>query len=71
MITSTAIGALAGVVGLTISAEWRVAAGAAITLTAAGLFLIVLLATTVLRRTPSTEKAVVFADAGSAPELAL
>jgi len=70
MITSSAIGALAGVVGLTISAQWRVAAGAAITLTAAGLFLIVLVATALVRRPSSAEQVVVFADAGSAPELA-
>ncbi|MEO8692640.1 MAG: metal ABC transporter permease [Acidimicrobiales bacterium] len=70
MVTSAAIGALAGVVGLTISAQWRVAAGAAITLTAAGLFLLVLLFTTVTRRATSTEKAVVFPDAGRTPELA-
>ena len=71
MIASAAIGALAGVVGLTISAQWRVAAGAAITLTAAGLFLIVFAATALVRRPGSVEQVVVFADAGRAPEPAL
>ena len=71
MIASAAIGALAGVVGLTISAQWRVAAGAAITLTAAGLFLIVFAATALVRRPGSVEQVVLFADAGRAPEPAL
>ena len=70
MAASSAIGALAGVVGLTISAQWRVAAGAAITLTAAGLFLIVFVTTSVLRRPVSTEQVVVFTDTRRAPELA-
>jgi len=70
MAASSAIGALAGVVGLTISAQWRVAAGAAITLTAAGLFLVVFVATSALRRPISTEQVVVFTDTRRAPELA-
>jgi manganese/iron transport system permease protein len=70
MVASSAIGALAGVIGLTISAQWRVAAGAAITLTAAGLFLIVFVATLAVRRPVSSEQVVVFADTRSAPELA-
>jgi manganese/iron transport system permease protein len=70
MVASAAIGALAGVIGLTISAQWRVAAGAAITLTAAGLFLIVLTAKVLVRRSASSEEAVVLADVGRAPELA-
>ena len=70
MVASSSIGALSGVVGLTISAQWRVAAGAAITLTAAGVFLIVLLVTALGRRPISTEQVVVFTDAGRAPELA-
>jgi manganese/iron transport system permease protein len=70
MFTSSAIGALSGVVGLKISAQWRVAAGAAITLTTAGIFLLVLVATAFARRSVSTEQVVVFPDAGGAPELA-
>lgn len=70
MLTSAAFGALSGVIGLTISAEWSVAAGAAITLTAAGLFLIVFAATSIVRRPVSTEQAVVFTDTRRSPELA-
>ena len=70
IVASSAIGALSGVIGLTISAQWRVAAGAAITLTAAALFLIAFLATTVVRRPASTEQVVVFADARRPSELA-
>jgi ABC-type Mn2+/Zn2+ transport system permease subunit len=70
MLTAAGFGALAGVVGLTISAEWNVAAGAAITLTAAGLFLVVFAATSVARRPVSTEQAVVFSDTRRPPNLA-
>ena len=70
IVASSAIGALAGVIGLTISAQWRVAAGAAITLTAAGLFLIAFVATTLVRHPVSTEQVVVFTDTRRPPELA-
>jgi ABC-type Mn2+/Zn2+ transport system permease subunit len=70
IVTSSVVGALAGVIGLTISAQWRVAAGAAITLSAAGLFLIAFVATTVVRRPVSTEQVVVFTETRRSPELA-
>jgi manganese/iron transport system permease protein len=67
MLTSSAFGVLSGVAGLTISAQWRVSAGAAITLTAAGLFLAVLAVTSLVRRPPSAEQVVVFAETRRAP----
>ena len=70
MLASSAFGVLSGVVGLTISAQWKVAAGAAITLTAAGVFLVVLALTSVRRRPASAEQLVVFTDTRRTPELA-
>jgi manganese/iron transport system permease protein len=68
MLVSSAFGVLSGIVGLTISAEWRVAAGAAITLTAAALFLVVLALTSVVRRPAATEQLVVFAETRRTPQ---
>jgi manganese/iron transport system permease protein len=68
MFVSSAFGVLAGVGGLTISAQWRVAAGAAITLTAAGIFLVVLAVTSVRGRPADAEQFVVLTETRRAPQ---
>jgi manganese/iron transport system permease protein len=68
MLLSSSFGVLSGVIGLTISAQWRVAAGSAITLTAAALFLVVLAVTSAVRRPVATEQVVVFSETRRAPQ---
>jgi manganese/iron transport system permease protein len=68
MLVSAIFGVLAGIIGLTISAQWRVAAGAAITLSAAGMFLVVLAVTSVTRRPVASEQVVVFTETRRAPQ---
>lgn len=62
MIVAAAYGAVAAALGVTISAQWRVAAGASICLSAGGLFF---LTWAVSALAASRQKMVVLADAGS------